>query len=105
VGALFLVRTDDPGFAEPALAAARAQFALHGFSGCTERDLPGWRLIHAPQLIGGPESLVEQGDDLAAVAGTLSFDGAFGRPALEGLLASLDPERPDWSRLSIKARR
>jgi asparagine synthase (glutamine-hydrolysing) len=99
VGALFLVRTNDPGFADSAMAGARAQFALHGFSGCTETSLPGWRLLHAPHIIGGPQSLLVDGDDLVAVAGTLTFDGAMGRPALEGLLASFDSPSPDWSRL------
>jgi hypothetical protein len=99
MGALFLVRTQDSGFAEPALAAARAQFALHGFRDCAETEVPGWRLIHAPHIIGGPEGLLADGDDLVAVAGTLTFDGMMGRPALEALLAFAALPDPDWSRL------
>jgi len=99
VGGLFLVRTDDPDFADGAIASARAQFALHGFPTCAEKALPGWRLLHAPHIIGGPESLFEQGDDLVAVAGTLTFDGLIGRPALEALLAAAAPPELDWSRL------
>ncbi len=99
MGALFLVRTSDPGFADKASAEARAQFALHGFRTCREIGLPGWRLLHAPHIIGGPESLFEQGDDLVAVAGTLTYDGLIGRPALEALLGSASLEAPDWSRL------
>lgn len=99
MGALFLVRTNDPGFADGAMTAARAQFALHGFSNCAEKALPGWRLLHAPHIIGGPDCLYEQGDDLVAVAGTLTFDGLMGRPALQALLASAEVPEPDWSRL------
>lgn len=94
---LFLVSTRDPEFAESALAGAQRQFARHGFSGLSEHALPGWRLLHAPYIIGGPESLLVRGDDLVAVAGTLSCDGRFGRPALEALLDMAD--RPDWSRI------
>ena len=99
MGGLFLVRTDDPDFADGAMAAARAQFALHGFSACAEKALPGWRLLHAPHIIGGPESLFEQSEVLVAVAGTLTFDGLIGRPALEALLAAASPPELDWSRL------
>lgn len=94
---LFLVSTRDREFAESALAGARRQFALHGFSGLSEHAWPGWRLIHAPFILGGPESLLARGDDLVAVAGTLSCDGQFGQPALEALLAMADV--PDWSRI------
>jgi len=99
MGGLFLVRTRDPGFADAALAGARAQFALHGFSDCTERSLPGWRMLHAPHILGGPESLLVEGDDLVAVAGTLTFDGKMGRPALEALLRTAALPAPDWTRL------
>jgi asparagine synthase (glutamine-hydrolysing) len=93
---LFLVETRNPDFAGPAMAAARAQFARHGFSGAVEAELPGWRLLHAPHILGGPDSLLVRGEDLVAVAGTLSCDGLVGRPALDALLAM---EEPDWSRI------
>ncbi|MEA3029089.1 MAG: hypothetical protein QOG13_414 [Sphingomonadales bacterium] len=96
---LFLVRTRDRGFADQALAAARKQFALHGFGDCTEHDIPGWHLLHAPHIQGGPESLLVEGDDLVAVAGTLTCNGAMGRAALEALLGMADLPAPDWSRL------
>jgi len=95
---LFLVEARDRDFAEAALGAARAQFALHGFSGCSEHELGGWRLLHAPYILGGPETLLLEGDDLVAVAGTLTCDGKMGRPALEALLA-MNPAAPDWTRL------
>jgi asparagine synthase (glutamine-hydrolysing) len=99
MAALFLARTEDPDTAGAAVAAARAQFARHGFSGIVEKALPGWRLIHAPHILGGPESLLEEGDGLVAVAGTLTWDGRMGRPALEGLLRDAILPDPDWSRL------
>lgn len=99
MAALFLASTQDPEAADAAIAAARAQFALHGFSGLAEKALPGWRLLHAPHIIGGPESLLELGDDLVAVAGTLTWDDLMGRPALEALLRDIRLPDPDWSRL------
>ena len=94
----FLASTRDPAFCDRAMAAARAQFPLHGFSGLSEVERPGWKLIQAPHIIGGPESLLVQGDDVVAIAGTLVCDGKMGRPALEALL-SLDWPKPDWSRI------
>lgn len=99
MAALFLVRNRDPDSAQAAIEGARAQFGRHGFSGLAERSLPGWRLLHAPHIIGGPESLLEQGEDLVAVAGTLTFDDLMGKPALEALLRTASLPEPDWSRL------
>ena len=96
---LFLVSARDPEFADGAIAAARGQFARHGFAGLAEHGIPGWRLLHAPHILGGPESLFVDGDDLVAVAGTLVYDGLMGRPALEKLLGSIALPAPDWSRL------
>lgn len=99
MAALFLVRTADPDAAGTAIAGARAQFGRHGFAGLVEKALPGWRLLHAPHIIGGPDSLFEDGDDLVAVAGTLTWDDRMGRPALEALLRDVSLPDPDWSRL------
>jgi asparagine synthase (glutamine-hydrolysing) len=96
---LYLVQTQDSAFAETALAEARGQFARHGFSNCTEHDLPGWRLLHAPYILGGPETLLVEGDDLVAIAGTLTCDGKMGREALRALLGMAGLPKPDWSRL------
>ena len=96
---LFLVRERDPDFARAALDGAREQFSLHGFSSFTERQLPGWHLLHAPHIIGGPESLLIEGDDLVAVAGTFTCDGKMGRQALQALLDMRSLDEPDWSRL------
>ncbi|HYE28221.1 MAG TPA: hypothetical protein VEA61_08300 [Allosphingosinicella sp.] len=99
MGALFLVRSGNSKAADAAIAGARAQFARHGFPAPSERTLPGWRLLHAPHIIGGPESLLENGDDLVAVAGTLTYDDRMGRPALAALLRTATLPVPDWSRL------
>src|SRR5262245_2841801 len=96
---LFLVQTRGDGSAEATLAEARAQFARHGFTNCTEHQLPGWRLLHAPYILGGPDTLLAEGDDLAAVAGTLTCDGKMGREALRALLGMTELPKPDWSRL------
>ena len=97
---LFLVQAGDPAFADAALAAARAQYARHGFAGCTERAFPGWRLLHAEPILGGPESLFVDGEDFVAAAGTLTYDGMIGRPALEALLRTVTLPEPDWTRLA-----
>jgi asparagine synthase (glutamine-hydrolysing) len=72
---------------------------LHGFARGAELKVPGWRLLHFPYISGGPETLLVDGEDFAAVAGTLTCDGKMGRPALEALLAMDALETPDWSRL------
>lgn len=95
---LFLARNDDAGFADSALAAARAAFAAQGFPAPAAHALPGWSLLHFPYIVGGPEGLLVRGDDLAAVAGTPVVDGKFGRPALEALL-TMDPLALDWERI------
>lgn len=96
---LFLVHTTDPDFAENALAEARAQFARHGFANCVEHGFPGWRLLHAPHILGGPQNLLIEGDDFVAVAGTLTVDGVMGWPALQALLRAVNLPLPDWTRL------
>ena len=96
---LFLVRDSDPDFAAQALIEARAQFAANGFADLTEQVFAGWRLLRAPYILGGPETLHAVGDDFAAVAGTLTFDGLMGQAALAKLIGSIELPSPDWSRL------
>jgi hypothetical protein len=97
--ALFLVRTENPDFAEGALARARNQFDLQGFANCTELEVPGWKGLHTPYIHGGPETLLVGNDELVAIAGTLTCDGKIGAAALQAVLEMPDLERPDWSRL------
>ncbi|HEY0269940.1 MAG TPA: hypothetical protein VGC10_03015 [Sphingomonas sp.] len=99
MGGLFLARDEHPEFADAALGNARAQFARHGFPAPTEKHIPGWRILAAPYIVGGPETFAEAGEDFAAVAGTLAFDGLMGAPALRALLAEAKPPSLDWSRL------
>ncbi len=98
MASLFLVRNDDPRFAESALAEASAVLSEQGFPAAVETSFPGWTLLHASHIIAGPPSLVQRGDDLVAVAGTLVADGKMGEPALAALLA-MDPLALDWDRL------
>jgi len=93
---LFLVQSRDRAFANGAIAAAKAQYKLHGFAKGTELKVPGWRLLHFPYISGGPETLLVDGEDFVAVAGTLTCDGKMGMPALQALLAM---DVPDWTRL------
>lgn len=96
---LFITRTSDPAQADAIVAGARAQFRAHGFAEGDAIDLPGWRVLHSGYILGGPETLYRSGDDLVAVAGTLTVDGRIGRAALGRLLAAGDPTRLDWSRI------
>ena len=98
MASLFLIRNDDPRFAEAALGEARAVLGEQGFPEPTELALPGWTLLHAGHIIAGPTSLLQRGDDLVAVAGTLVADGKMGEAALAALLA-MDPLALDWDRL------
>ena len=105
MAALFLVRDSDRIFADRAIAEARAQLAANGFAVVREHLMPGWRLLCAPYILGGPDTFLESGEDLVAVAGTLTFDGLMGRPALKKLLENLELPVPDWSRRSRTLRR
>ncbi|QLC20964.1 hypothetical protein HFP51_01440 [Parasphingopyxis sp. CP4] len=98
--ALFLSR-DDPGrFAAHTMDAVRAEFAGHGFSEMEECLFPGWRLLHAPYVEGGPSNFVKKGNSFIGFAGSFAFDGKVGRAALNAALTELDPLSPDWSRTS-----
>lgn len=96
---LFLVHDRDPGIADAAMAAARGQFVRHGFGAPAELAVPGWRVLHAPPILGGPEASFADGEDFVAVAGTPVCDGRIGRPALQAMLRDLPLPRPDRDRL------
>src|SRR3954468_4347937 len=96
---LFLVQSRDRAFADAALTTAKTQYERHGFAEGTAIAVPGWRLLHFPYIAGGPETLLVDGENFVAVAGTLTCDGRMGRPALEALLAMEGLEAPDWSSL------
>ncbi|PKP91512.1 MAG: hypothetical protein CVT77_11915 [Alphaproteobacteria bacterium HGW-Alphaproteobacteria-16] len=98
MAALFLTPTDSPAFADQAVVEARAAFAVQGFGAPSVHDLPGWRLLHYPHLLGGPQGLLVEGDDLVAAAGTPVIDGKLGAPALRALLA-MDPRALPWDRI------
>lgn len=94
----YLCRNDER--ATERLAAARVQFARHGFGAPTELATPTHRGFHVPFIHGGPDGFLQRGDDFVAVAGTLVYDGKLGRPALEALLEAFTTPFTDWARLS-----
>ena len=98
MGGFYLCRDD--GRADGRLADARQQFDRHGFSQPTDLSIPGWRGFHVPYIHGGPDLFLERGDDFAAVAGTLAYDGRLGTPALHALLDDATIPRSDRSKTS-----
>ena len=95
----FHLTRDDAG-ADARLALARARFTAHGFTRFTDIAVPGHRGFHVHFIHGGPETIVVDGEDLAAVAGTLVYDGAMGADALRALLAAFTFPFTDWDKLS-----
>ncbi|MCA3255041.1 MAG: hypothetical protein INF91_05445 [Alphaproteobacteria bacterium] len=94
MGGFYLCRDDER--ADARLQSARAQFARHGFGAPEDIAAAGYRGFHVPYIHGGPDLLLREGDDFAAVAGTLVHRGQMGRPALQGLLAQGGAPFTDW---------
>lgn len=94
MGGFYLCRDDERAGAR--LESARAQFARHGFGAPAEIAAAGYRGFHVPYIHGGPDLLLRDGGDFAAVAGTLVHRGQMGRAALAGLLANGGPTFEDW---------
>lgn len=84
---------------EARVAAAQARFRSHGFSRFTPIRTPEYVGFHVDYIHGGPETLVQRGDDFIAAAGTLTYKGRIGRPALEALLDSFALPFDAWSDL------
>lgn len=99
MGGFFLVRDGQSGQQE-ALRAAHDQFARHGFSALVKRHVPGWTILHAPYIIGGPELVAESDDSFAVAAGTLAYSGRMGPAALKGLLAEANLPHIDHTKLA-----
>ncbi len=100
MGGLFLARDGEPGSVSASFDIAHDQFVRHGFSGLVEKRIPGWRILHAPYIVGGPELVAERGDDFAMAAGTLAYDGLMGAAGLAALLAEARLPDLDWSKLA-----
>lgn len=96
---LFLTRSDAPD-AEAIVASAEARFAASGFGRPTALSLPGWEVRHWAYAKGGPDTLLVDGDDFAAIAGTITVDGHMGREALAPLIAMLADGTIDWQRVA-----
>ncbi|GAA0738143.1 asparagine synthase C-terminal domain-containing protein [Sphingomonas japonica] len=99
MASLFLVHDADPDFADRAVATARAQYALHGFTAMTEHRVGRWRVLTAPYICGGPELVLAEGADFVAVAGTITVDGRMGLPALQALLREASLPHLAWDRI------
>ena len=96
----FLLMRDGREGQQEALRAAQDQFTRHGFSALVERHVPGWTILHAPYIKGGPELVAESGDNFAIAAGTLAYDGQMGPAALKGWLTELRLPHFDRSKLA-----
>jgi hypothetical protein len=99
VAGLFLTRGHTPQ-AQAIVAQAEAQFAASGLSHPTALALPGWQVRHWGYAKGGPDTLLIEGEDFAAVAGTMTVDGLMGREALARLITMLADGAIDWQRVA-----
>lgn len=97
---LFLHAQGAHGLVADPHAAATAQFTALGFTHPHHFAFPGWHGLHVPYILGGPDTLLVDGPDMVAVAGTLAFDGQLGHDALRALLTAFEPPQLDWSRLA-----
>ena len=82
------------------LAAARARFRTHGFTRFTDIATPGHRGFHVGYIHGGPDMIAVRGNDFAAAAGTLVYDGKMGAAALGALLGDFVFPFTGWDKLS-----
>ena len=78
------------------LAAARAQFARHGFAAPVEVRTATHAGFAVPYVLGGPETFLRRGGDFVAVAGTMAYRGRLGAEALAPLLDGFEGPFTDW---------
>ena len=78
------------------LAAARAQFARHGFAAPTEFRTATHAGFHVRYILGGAETFVRRGEDFVAAAGVLAYRGRIGAEALTLLLDAFAGPFDDW---------
>lgn len=82
---------------EARIAAAEAQFRLHGFTRFTPIRSAAHAGFHAAPIHGSHACVHRDGDDFIAVAGTLIHGGKFGEAALRTLLGDFRFPFEDWS--------
>jgi hypothetical protein len=82
---------------EARIAAAEAQFRLHGFTRFTPIRSAAHAGFHAAPIHGSHVCVHRDGDDFIAVAGTLIHGGKFGKAALRALLGDFRFPFEDWS--------
>lgn len=99
VAGLLLTRGDAPE-AQAIVARAEVQFAASGLNQPTALSLPGWQVRHWGYAKGGPDTLLIDGENFAAIAGTMTVDGLMGREALARLIAMLATGAIDWQRVA-----
>ncbi|WP_374594765.1 hypothetical protein [Sphingosinicella sp.] len=82
---------------EARIAAAEAQFRLHGFTRFTPIRSAAHAGFHAAPIHGSHVCVHRDGEDFIAVAGTLIHGGKFGEAALRALLGDFRFPFEDWS--------
>ncbi len=82
------------------LAAARVRFVSHGFTRFSDIETLRYRGFHVEYIHGGPSMIARVGEDFAAAAGTLVYDGEVGELGLAALLGDFRFPAFDWSKLS-----
>ncbi len=97
MGGFYLCRQTEAHADEARIAAAEAQFRLHGFTRFTPLRTAAHAGFHAAPIHGSHVCHYRDGEDFIAVAGTLIHDGKFGEPALRALLADFRFPFEDWS--------
>ncbi|MBL8646135.1 MAG: hypothetical protein JNL46_02700, partial [Sphingosinicella sp.] len=97
MGGFYLCRVTEGDADDARIAAAEAQFRLHGFTRFTPIRSAAHAGFHAAPIHGSHVCVHRDGEDFIAVAGTLIHDGKFGEAALRALLGDFRFPFEDWS--------
>jgi asparagine synthase (glutamine-hydrolysing) len=100
MGGFYLRRREDAESAAAGLAEAELQFRAHGFTKFAPLATADYAGFHVEPVHGGPDTLVRDGDDFIAVAGTLLYDDKIGSAALSALLRAFSFPFTDWENLT-----
>ncbi|MFD0847440.1 hypothetical protein [Sphingosinicella xenopeptidilytica] len=97
MGGFYLCRVTEGDADDARIAAAEAQFRLHGFTRFTPIRSAAHAGFHAAPIHGSHVCVHRDGEDFIAVAGTLIHGGKFGEAALRALLGDFRFPFEDWS--------
>lgn len=97
MGGFYLCRVTEEDADAAQIAAAEAQFRLHGFTRFTPIRSAAHAGFHAAPIHDSHVCIHRDGEDFIAVAGTLIHDGKFGEAALRALLGDFRFPFEDWS--------